>query len=464
MTTDPCQMTAGALAAAYRQRRLSPVDAVDALLARIDRLEPRLHAFTEVYAEDARLAAEAADKALRAGHDLGPLHGIPVALKDLVAVQGRRYAAGSKVHQGRIATTTATLVRKLIGAGAVMLGKTHTVEFAFGGWGTNTHLGTPLNPWKMDAPHTPGGSSSGSGVALAARLVPLALGTDTGGSVRIPASFNGITGLKVTRGRISNAGIEPLSITLDTPGPMARSVEDAAVMYNAMQGADVRDAMTFGIVPEDPMPLLKRGIAGMRLGVIALADCGGAVDPETAAAYDSTIKTLAGLGATIVPITLPRPLGDYAAMIPILAGEAYAAHGHLADDPSSEIGPHTRARLLSGKFSARDYLQLQWQRPAMTAAFLGAWETVDALLTPTTLSPAIPLETVDETSAPSHTTRVINLLNCCALALPSGMTAGGLPLSLQIVGRPFAEATVLRIGWAFEQATAWHRMAPPLVD
>jgi aspartyl-tRNA(Asn)/glutamyl-tRNA(Gln) amidotransferase subunit A len=387
---------------------------------------------------------------------------VPVALKDLVAVAGRPYAAGSKVHLGRIAQTTATLVHKLIGAGAIMLGKTHTVEFAFGGWGTNTHLGTPLNPWKMGEPHTPGGSSSGSGVAVAARLVPLALGTDTGGSVRIPASFNGIIGLKVTRGRISNAGIEPLSVTLDTPGPMARSVEDAALMYNAMQGADVRDPMTFGIVPEDPMPGLKRGIAGMRLGRILLADCGGTVDAETAAAYESAIETLAALGATIMPITLPRPLGDYAAMIPILAGEAYAAHGHLADDPNSEIGPHTRARLLSGKFSARDYLQLQWRRPEMTAAFLGAWDSVDALLTPTTLGPAIPLHDVDETSAPSQTTRVINLLGCCALAVPSGMTAGGLPLSLQIVGKPFAEATALRIGWAFEQATDWHRMAPAL--
>lgn len=464
MTTDPCQMTASELAVAYRARCLSPVDAVEALLARIARFEPRLHAFTEVYAEDVTLAAEAADKALRSGHDLGPLHGIPVALKDLVAVQGRRYAAGSKVHQGRIADTTATLAHKLIGAGAILLGKTHTVEFAFGGWGTNTHLGTPLNPWKMDEAHTPGGSSSGSGVAVAARLVPLALGTDTGGSVRIPASFNGITGLKVTRGRISNAGIEPLSITLDTPGPMARSVTDATLMYQAMQGADVQDPLTFGILPEDPMPDLKRGVAGMRLGRIALADCGGVVDPETEAAYDSAIETLAALGATIVPIRLPRPLSDYAAMIPILAGEAYAAHGHLADDPASEIGPHTRARLLSGKFSAREYLQLQWRRPEMTAAFLGAWETVDALLTPTTLSPAIPLTAVDETTAPSHTTRIINLLGCCALAVPSGMTAGGLPLSLQIVGRPFAEATALRIGFAFEQATDWHRMVPSLCD
>lgn len=462
MVSDPCLMTAQDLAAAYRARSLSPVDAVEALFARIERLNPALHAFIAVYGADARLAAEAADKALRAGYDLGPLHGIPVVLKDLIAVEGRAYAAGSKVHLGRRATESATLVRKLIAAGAIILGKSHTVEFAFGGWGTNAHLGTPRNPWRADVHYTPGGSSSGSGVAVAARMAPLAVGTDTGGSVRIPASFNGITGLKVTRGRISNHGIEPLNITLDTPGPMARSVEDAALLFSAMQGPDAADPMTFGITPDDPMLGLRRGIAGLRLGRIALSDCGLSLDPETAAAYEAALETMAALGAAIVPVTLPRPVSDYAQMREVMAAEAYALHGAIADDPNTPMDPHVRARILAGKIPAADYLRRLWERPALQAAFLAAIDPVTALLLPTTPMPAQPVASVDEATAPSGLTRAANLLGLCALAVPSGMTASGLPLSLQILGRPFAEAEVLRIGWAFQQAGDWHLRLPPV--
>jgi aspartyl-tRNA(Asn)/glutamyl-tRNA(Gln) amidotransferase subunit A len=287
MASDPCQLSAADLAAAYRTGKLSPVDTVETLLARIATKDTHLQAFVEVYAQDARLAAEAADKAIRSGHDLGPLHGIPVALKDLIDVEGRRTMGGSRAFRGRRSTTTATLARKLIGAGAILLGKTHTVEFAFGGWGTNAHLGTPRNPWQPAGHFTPGGSSSGSGVAVAARLVPLAVGTDTGGSVRIPASFNGITGLKVTRGRISNHGVIPLSVTLDSPGPMARTVEDAALMYVAMAGPDSQDPMSLGLPPDDPMLALRHGVRGLRLGRVSRAQCGGDLDAEVEAAYEA---------------------------------------------------------------------------------------------------------------------------------------------------------------------------------
>jgi len=461
MAPDPCQLSAAELAAAYRTGRLSPVDTVEALLARIAARDPYLQAFVEVYAQDARLAAEAADKATRSGHDLGPLHGIPVALKDLIDVEGRRTMGGSRAYRDRRSTTTATLARKLIRAGAILLGKTHTVEFAFGGWGTNAHLGTPRNPWRPDGHFTPGGSSSGSGVALAARLVPLAVGTDTGGSVRIPAAFNGITGLKVTRGRISNHGVIPLSVTLDSPGPMARTVEDAALMYVAMAGPDALDPPSLGLPPDDPMPALQRGIRGLRLGRVSRAQCGGDLDAEVEVAYEAALETLSRLGAEILPVELPRSLNDYATMTQVLAGEAFAEYGHLAEDPEAEIGPATRARLLTGKIAARDYLALQWRRPALAAEFIAALDSVDALLTPTTLNPAIPVQDVDETTAPSQMTRFVNLLGGCALAVPNGMTASGLPTSLQIMGRPMAESLVLRIGWAFEQAGAWHRMAPP---
>src|SRR5688572_23808287 len=226
---DPAFATVTELSTAFQRKTLSPVDVVDALLTRIEHRNPALHAFIDVYAAEARLAAEAADRAIRSGHAVGPLHGVPVALKDLVDLEGRVTTGGSKVWAKRVSPVTATLARRLIGAGMIVLGKTHTVEFAMGGWGTNTHMGTPRNPWDPAVHRTPGGSSSGSGVAVAAGLTPAAIGTDTGGSVRLPASWCGIVGLKVTVGRISTYGVLPLSTTLDTPGPMARSVEDVAL-------------------------------------------------------------------------------------------------------------------------------------------------------------------------------------------------------------------------------------------
>ena len=307
---------------------------------------------------------------------------------------------------------------------------------------------------------TPGGSSSGSGVAVAARLVPLAVGTDTGGSVRIPASFNGITGLKVTRGRISNHGIIPLSVSLDSPWPMARTVEDAATLYAAMAGPDSHDPMSLGLPPDDPMSCLRHGVRGLRLGRVSRGQCGGVIDAETEAAYEAALETFSRLGAEILPVDLPCPLCDYVAMSQVSAAEAYAQYGQFADDPDAEIGPHTRARLLAGRIAARDYLALQWRRPALAAAFMAALGSADALLAPTTLHPAIPLEDVDETTSPVQLTRVVNLLGLCGLAMPNGMTTSGLPTSLQIIGRPLAESLVLRIGWAFEQAGEWHRMAP----
>jgi aspartyl-tRNA(Asn)/glutamyl-tRNA(Gln) amidotransferase subunit A len=424
--TDLSLLSAQELARGYRAGTFSPVDAVDALLARITRLNPELHAFIDLYAEDAKLAAEGADRLLRAGHDLGPLHGIPFAIKDLIEVAGKPYAAGSKIHLGRRARQTAQVVRKLVEAGAIMLGKVHTVEFAFGGWGTNPHLGTPRNPWRMDQHFTPGGSSSGSGVAVAARLAPLAIGTDTGGSVRIPAAFNGVTGLKVTRGRISNHGIEPLSVTLDTPGPLARSVEDAALMYRAMQGPDDADPMTFGIAPADPLPHLKRGVRGLRLGRITAADAGGVWDPEVEAAYEAAIEVLIREGTTILPIRLPGPFSNYARLSHVvMAAEAYAAHGRFAEDKESPIGHHVRGRIMAGKVSAEEYLQLLWSRQAMRTEFLDAMQGVDALLTPTTLYPARPVDGVDEATAPSEFTRVVNLLGLCALAVPNGFSTSG---------------------------------------
>ena len=246
-------------------RRLSPVELTEAFLGRIASQDAKLHAYVEVYAQDARLAARGAEAAIRAGQAVGPLHGIPIALKDLVELEGRVVTGGSEAWAQRRATRTATLAQKIIAQGMIVLGKTHTVEFAMGGWGTNSRRGTPWNPWDPRRQRTPGGSSSGSGVAVAAALAPWAVGTDTGGSVRLPASWCGITGLKTTIGRISTHGVLPLSPTLDTPGPMARNVEDTALLYAVMQGPDPLDPLTRGLPYTDPMPALKRGVRGLRL-------------------------------------------------------------------------------------------------------------------------------------------------------------------------------------------------------
>src|SRR5438034_2287072 len=272
--TNPALLPVHILASEIATRRLSPVNLVDALLDRIQAKDEKLHAFVEVYAEEARLAAEAADKAIRSGHAIGPLHGVPIALKDLIEIEGRVTTGGSMVWRDRRSAVTATLAQRLIAAGLIVIGKTHTVEFAMGGWGTNQHRGTPWNPWDPTVARTPGGSSSGSGVAVAAGLAPWAIGTDTGGSVRLPASWCGLTGLKTTIGRVSTYGILPLSPTLDTPGALARSVEDAALLYRAMQGADPLDPRTLGVPSGDLTDNWKRGIRGMRLARLPDAERG----------------------------------------------------------------------------------------------------------------------------------------------------------------------------------------------
>jgi aspartyl-tRNA(Asn)/glutamyl-tRNA(Gln) amidotransferase subunit A len=445
-------------------RRLSPVDLVDALLERVRAGDPKLHAFVEVYAEDARLAAAAAEQAIRSGHAIGPLHGIPIALKDLIEIAGRVTTGGSEVWRNRRSRCTATLARRLIAAGLIVIGKTHTVEFAMGGWGTNQHRGTPWNPWDPTNARTPGGSSSGSGVAVAAGFAPWAIGTDTGGSVRLPASWCGLSGLKTTIGRVSTYGILPLSPTLDTPGPMARSVEDAALLYRVMQGPDTLDPRTRGIAPSDPLPMLRRGVRGLRLARMPEAEREG-VDNEVLAAYDAALESLARLGAEILTPDLPCRFADYTDLTGrIIGAEGYFLLGELIDDMSLPIDEAVRPRIAVGRgISARDYLAALRDREGAKGQFAAAIADIDALLTPTTQMAAIPLDAIDQTSTPAHFTRFVNFLDLCALALPNGFTAAGLPISLQIVCRSYDEATALRIGWAYQQASDWHERRPPAI-
>lgn len=457
----PYAMPACHLTSHLAEGRLTARELTDSLLERIERYDEKLHAFVSVYAEEARSVATAADAAIRAGHAVGPLHGVPVAVKDIVDIQGRVTSGGSKVWAERVSPVTATLVRRMVSAGMIVIGKTHTVEFAMGSFGTNQHLGSPWNPWDLVVHRAPGGSSAGTGVAVAACMAPWGIGTDTGGSVRIPSSWCGLTGLKTTIGRVSRHGVLPLSTTLDTPGPMARCVEDAALLFNVLQGPDAADESTLRHPVSDPMPTLKAGVAGMRLARVPESEreqC----EPEVLAAYDASLQVLSELGASVVEVRLPRRFSDMGALVgQIIGAEGYSFVGELVDDPELPLDDDVRPRIQLGRdMPAREYLAALREKETIKGEFARALDGVDAILTPTTGTVAPPVEAIDQSTTAAGFTRPFNLLEYCALALPNGMSSSGLPTSLQIACRGYDEALALRIGWALEQATPWHREMP----
>jgi aspartyl-tRNA(Asn)/glutamyl-tRNA(Gln) amidotransferase subunit A len=461
LDSDLAYMPMTKLAEAIAAGDLSASYLVDHLLARIEQHDPKLHAFVTVYADEARLAAEAADRSTRSRHRIGILHGIPIALKDVVELEGRVTGGGSQVWRNRISSATAMLAKRLIAAGMVVLGKTHTVEFGMGGWGTNRYMGTPWNPWDMATHRTPGGSSAGSGVAVAAGLVPGAIGTDAGGSVRLPASWCGVTGLKTTVGRVNMSGVLPLSTTLDSAGPIARTVEDVALLYDVMAEPDPGNPLSRCRIG-DPISSLRKGIAGIRLAVLPESECDG-VASDVLANFEASIQVLQGLGAQIVTINLPARITDLGRMAgDIIACEAYSLLAELVDRSDLPIDDDVRSRICRGReFSARDYLTTLRDRTKATASFVEAFRGTDALLTPTTATAAIPVEEVDQNATVSVFTRFVNLLDLCALAQPNGFTREGLPTSLQVIAARCDEAMALRIGFAFEHATDWHTRIPP---
>ena len=459
-------LSANAAADALAAGDLTSEQLVEALLARIERVDARLGAFIAVYADEARAAAQAADLARRAGHAVGRFHGVPIALKDIIDLEGRITTGGSKVLEERVSATTATLARRLVAAGAIVLGKTRTVEFAMGAWGTNRHMGTPWNPWDLAVHRAPGGSSSGSGVSVAARLAPWAIGSDTGGSVRIPSAWNGLTGLKVTFGRVSCHGVLPLAHTLDTPGPMCRTVEDAADLYGLIRGPDPLDPVTLN-APDggDPRLGIDRGVAGMRLARMPERERDG-VDADMLAAYDESLAVLSELGANIVDVKLPRgfvPMGDLVGRI--IAAEGHTWVGEYVDDDTLPVDDDIRPRIRpGGNMSAGEYIRVQRERAAVKREFDEALAGVDALLTPAVRTAAPVVADIDQSTTAAIFTRPFNLIDYCALVVPNGLTGGGLPLSLQIACGGFEEGTALRIGLAYQRATDWHDRVPPGLD
>lgn len=453
------------LAEGLSAKRFSSREIVDALVTRIGKADGKLHAFTEVYGTEAAALADAADMARASGFPLGPLHGLPIAYKDLCDIAGRVGTGGSKMYASRVASQTSNTVERLTAAGMLPLGKLHMVEFAFGGWGTNPLMGAPWNPWDLKTHRVAGGSSSGTGVAVAARLVPAGIGSDTGGSVRIPSAFNGLVGLKVTFGRIGLSGTMLLSWTLDSIGPMARCVEDCALLLNALAAPDPRDPTTLGQPLEDFTSATKlASVEGMRIALPDSRQLPDFMHPDVSQAWQAAARTFESLGAIVEAVKVPdwyfdlsRPAGT------IIASEAFSLHRDYIEDNSKAIGPGVRSRALAAKqLAAGAYAEEIRAMAARRRAFADWFHAWDAILMPTVAVPAIPLDEVDEASPiPGYLTRPANYLGLCSLAMPSGQS-GGLPLGIQIVGKPFAERDVLRLGKAFQDATDFHRRAPDL--
>jgi len=442
---------------------LSSVELTESLLDRISRADGKLHAFVEVYADEARALARAADQARLARLPRGPLHGLPVVLKDLLDIEGRISTLGSKHYANRIASETSATVERLLAAGMVPLGKVHMTEFAFGGWGTNPLMGTPQNPWDLDVHRVPGGSSSGTGVAVAAGLVPIGIGSDTGGSVRIPAAFNGLTGLKVTFGRISLHATGLLSWTLDSIGPLGRCVRDCALMLDALAAPDPRDPSTLS-QPLEQFAREPQAARGLRLALPESTQLPAFMDPAVTAAWQAAARVFESLEAQVIATRLPSWFFDLSVQAGcIIASEAYALHRDYVNDESAQLGPAVRNRILAAKkFGPGDYAQTLRTMAQRRREFAGWFEDYDAMLLPTVAIPAIALEQVDEASPiPGYLTRPVNYLGLCALSQPVGLV-GGLPTSVQIIGKPWAERTVLALGQAFESAAPFRALRPKL--
>jgi aspartyl-tRNA(Asn)/glutamyl-tRNA(Gln) amidotransferase subunit A len=459
-----------ALGAAIRSGALSPVELAEQFLARIDALDARLHAFLRVTRERALAEARAAEGAFRAGRDAGPLQGIPYAAKDLFDVQGIATTGGTTLLAEDIATADSAAVRSLSRAGMALLGKTHTVQLAYGLVGINNDQGTPHNPWK-EAPYAPGGSSSGSAVAVASGLAPAALGTDTGGSVRVPAALCGIVGLKTTVGRVSRTGVYPLSKIFDSVGPLARSVEDAALLYQALMGEDPLDETTAGVRLHDPIRGLKDGVRGLRIAIgetLFFDD----VTPEIERAVRETGAAFRSLGAQVESIAIPEvaEIWNEEKRSHLVAAEACALNRDLLDRHFDQLDPFVATRMIRGdKLRASDYIALFRRLMALRDRLSWTLRDIDAVLAPTAMVAARPLDSLrspesyfEYNSQLFRNASVGNLLQLCGVSVPCGFTSDRLPIGLMIYAKPFQEDVALRVAYAYEQATEWKGRRPDL--
>jgi aspartyl-tRNA(Asn)/glutamyl-tRNA(Gln) amidotransferase subunit A len=430
---------------ALRAKKVSSLELTNDTLAKIARENPRLNAFITVTADAARARASAMDAELSHGIDRGPMHGIPIAHKDLVYTKGVRTTGGSKILENFVPDHDADIAINLERAGAVMVGKTNLHEFAYGITSSNPHFGPARNPWDTD--RIPGGSSGGSGAAIAAGLLPMATGTDTGGSIRIPASFCGITGLKPTFGLISKRGVMPLGWTMDHMGPMTKTVRDCAVAFHAMGGPS--------------SPIGSTDIRGLRIG-LPVNYYFDKLDLEVSESVRKAVQSAAALGARIVDIKVPDIDALNIVGRVLLLAEATSVHEqHM--NRRADIGPDVLTLLDQGRLiRAADYVNAQRLRRVYIKEFSKLWDEVDCIFTPTTPTPAPKIGQMtmkvgatdeDVRLATTRLMRAINVLGIPALSIPCGFTTSGLPIGLQILGKPRAESTILRVGAAIEDAT-----------
>ncbi len=457
-------MGAAALAAAYAKRELSPVEVVGGLFDRIEKLDGDLNAFILPDREGAMAAARAAEAEMMAGRSRGPLHGVPFGVKDIIDVAGLPTTCHSKILVGNVAKADSVAVAKLRGAGAIPMGKLSTHEFALGGPCFDLPYKPARNPWNRD--HHPGGSSSGSGAGLAAGFFPLALGTDTGGSVRNPASACGIVGLKPTYGLVSRRGVFPLSFTLDHVGPMARDAADAALLLDVIAGHDPADP---GSAPAPALHAATRladGVAGLRIGYIRhFHETDTQAHAEVAAGLDGVAAALTELGAAVRPVTLP-PLAEFnACNRTILAAESWSIHAPWLRTRPGDYAAMTRTRLLTGAFiGAGDYVGAQRARLAQIRAVNDIFRQVDVLLCASSLDPACRIDDPAEIARTySRQCRMpFNVTGHPALAMMAGLSRGGLPLSVQFAGPYHADALLLRVAAAYERTAPWRSERPKL--
>ena len=458
-------LTVAELGELIRSGEVSPVEATEAYLHRINALNADIRAYLTVAGDLARQMAKDAEAEIAGGNYRGPLHGIPVAVKDQMYTEGIRTTGGSPVFDEFVPEYDATVVARLKEAGAVLLGKLNMTEFAT--TGLSHQFDPPRNPWDRD--RSSGGSSSGSGAATSAFMCAASLGEDTGGSVRFPAAWCGLAGLRPTWGRVSRYGVMPGVRSMDTVGPLARTVEDCAIMLQAIAGHDPQDRLTSQESPPDYRAALTGDVSGLRIGILREVLYAASVDAQTRQSILAAANELSKLGAEVEEVSVP--MAAHAG--PINGGirvEAPTTYRNLLRERPRDIGHDNRiGYLVNAIMPATYYYKAIQLRTLLRADMLRALETVDLLLSPTAGVPAQPLapdptitgrENVNRT--PYLLTTVPSLANLPALAVPCGFSDEGLPLSLQIAGRPFDECTVLRAGHAYEQATDWHTRRPPV--
>lgn len=450
---QPYQLTALQAAEQIRTKQLSPVELVDSVLQRIDAVDGRLHAFASVTAQQATEAAKVAEQEIAAGRYRGPLHGLTLGVKDLVETAGIPTTSSSRSRYDYVPAQDAAIVRRLQDAGAIMIGKTHTHEFAFG-----VITPTTRNPWNTG--HIPGGSSGGSGAALAAGMCHIAIGTDTGGSIRIPSAVNGVVGLKPTYGRVSRTGIASLSWSLDHVGPMARTVADAATMLQAVAGYDRSDPATVDVPLADYSAGLDNGVNGLTIGVPTnyFFD---RTDQEVETAVRAAIEALAGLGATVREVEIPHPQAYLPAEYAIFCAEASAYHQQRVRERGDDIGEDVRLLLEAGELIyATDYIKALRARTLLQEGWRDLFgQGLDLIAAPTL--PQVAAEVGQEMFEAAEPEPVINayvrtsapgnLVGLPAASVPCGFSRSGLPIGLQLIGRPFAEDTVLQVAAAYER-------------